>query len=113
MSSCLTCVSDHVAAVLDLATIGAYDRLDALRPAPAGLERVPPDMAAGTDQVLKPVANAKPSRLWWVYEATMAALALIAVWLLTVPDRGRARVANLVIWGNPRSCDRVKYYESS
>ncbi len=53
---------------------------------------------AGADQVLKPVANAKPSRLWWAYEATMAALALVVVWLLTVPDEGRARVANVAIW---------------
>jgi voltage-gated potassium channel len=54
---------------------------------------------ADVDQVLKPVANAKPCRLWWAYEATMAALALVVVWLLTVPDGGRARVANLAIWG--------------
>jgi voltage-gated potassium channel len=54
---------------------------------------------AGADQVLKPVANAKPSGLWWAYEATMAALALVVVWLLTVPDEGRMRVANLAIWG--------------
>ena len=49
-------------------------------------------------EVLRPVANAKPRRLWWVYEAAMAALALAVVWLLTVPDEGWARAANLGIW---------------
>lgn len=49
-------------------------------------------------EVLSPVPNAKPRRLWWVYEAAMAVLALAAVWLLTVPDEGWARVANLGIW---------------
>ncbi len=48
--------------------------------------------------ILRPVPNAKPRRLWWVYEAAMAALALAVVWLLTVPDEGWARVANLAIW---------------
>ncbi|HEV2124030.1 MAG TPA: potassium channel family protein [Chloroflexota bacterium] len=53
---------------------------------------------ADAAQVLKPVPNAKPTRLWWAYEATMAALALVVVWLFTVPDQGWARVANLGIW---------------
>lgn len=54
-------------------------------------------MAIAAD-ALKPVPNAKPSRLWWVYEAVMAALALVVVWLLTVPDEGAARAANVAIW---------------
>jgi voltage-gated potassium channel len=53
---------------------------------------------AHADEVFKPVGNARPSRLWWAYEALMATLALVVVWLLTVPDEGRARVANLGIW---------------
>jgi voltage-gated potassium channel len=53
---------------------------------------------ADADEVLKPVADARPSRLWWAYEAFMAALALVVVWLLTVPDQGAARVVNLGIW---------------
>lgn len=53
---------------------------------------------ADAAQVLKPVPNAKPTRLWWLYEAAMAALALAVVWLFTVPDEGWARVANLGIW---------------
>jgi voltage-gated potassium channel len=53
---------------------------------------------ADAEQVLKPVSDAKPSKLWWVYEGTMALLALVVVWLLTVPDDGWARAANLTIW---------------
>lgn len=37
--------------------------------------------------------------LRWAYEATMIALAIVVVVLLTQPDRGAVRVANLVIWG--------------
>jgi voltage-gated potassium channel len=39
-----------------------------------------------------------PSRLWWAYELTMAALALVVAGLLTMPDEGWARVVNLTIW---------------
>ena len=53
---------------------------------------------ADAEQVLKPVTDAKPSKLWWLYEATMVLLALVVVWLLTVPDKGWARAANLTIW---------------
>lgn len=34
----------------------------------------------------------------WAYESVMAALALAVVWLLTMPDQGWVRVANLMIW---------------
>jgi voltage-gated potassium channel len=53
---------------------------------------------ADAEQVLKPVTDAEPSKLWWLYEATMVLLALVVVWLLTVPDAGWARAANLTIW---------------
>ena len=53
---------------------------------------------AAEREAFAPVANATPSRWWWVYEATMASLALAVVWLLTVPDEGWARTANLAIW---------------
>lgn len=53
---------------------------------------------AAEREVFAPVPNATPSRWWWVYEATMASLALAVVWLLTVPDEGWTRTANLAIW---------------
>jgi voltage-gated potassium channel len=53
---------------------------------------------AAEREVFAPVPNATPSRWWWVYEAAMASLALAVVWLLTVPDEGWARSANLAIW---------------
>src|SRR5438034_11292804 len=37
---------EHVADVLDLAAVGAARRLDVLRPAPARLERPPPDLVS-------------------------------------------------------------------
>lgn len=39
-----------------------------------------------------------PRPVFWIYEASMGALAVLVVWLLTVPDRGWVRVANLAIW---------------
>ena len=46
-----------VADVLDLAAVGADDRLDALGPAPAGLERVPADLAAGRASRARPSSS--------------------------------------------------------
>lgn len=43
-------------------------------------------------------SDPSPSRLWWAYELTMAALALVVAGLLTVPDEGWARMTNLTIW---------------
>lgn len=37
-------------------------------------------------------------RIAWLYEGTMAFLAVTVIWLLTLPDEGWIRVANLVIW---------------
>lgn len=38
-------------------------------------------------------------RITWLYEGTMALLAVAVIWLLTpLPDAGWVRVANLVIW---------------
>lgn len=34
----------------------------------------------------------------WLYEAVMISLALVVAWLLTMPDRGWLRLANVAIW---------------
>jgi voltage-gated potassium channel len=38
------------------------------------------------------------SRLLWLYEGAVAALAVLTVWLLTQPDDGWYRMASLAIW---------------
>lgn len=45
-----------------------------------------------------PDPSAEPSRWWLAYEATMAVLALVVVWLLTVPEDAWTRAVNLAIW---------------
>lgn len=45
------------------------------------------------------MTDARNRSVWfWLYEGSMAAAALLVVWLLTVPDVGWARIANLSIW---------------
>lgn len=38
-------------------------------------------------------------RFFWIYEAALALLALVVVWLLTLPEEGWVSAANWSIWG--------------
>lgn len=46
-----------------------------------------------------PTGHSAREVLWWAYEITLAILAVVVVWLLTVPEDGWVRAANWGIWG--------------